>query len=57
VLDPPRYDLGTRMPKLAADGRKTNVTAVMDGDARRQFDAIWQYLQTLPPYPAAPSAP
>ncbi len=56
VLDPPRYDISTRMPKLAADGRTTSVKAVADGDARQQFAAIWQYLQTLPLYvPAAAS--
>jgi sugar phosphate isomerase/epimerase/cytochrome c551/c552 len=50
VLDPQRYDISTRMPKLAADGRTTNVASVADGDARQQFAAIWQYLQMLPPH-------
>lgn len=47
TLDPPRYDVNTRMPKLAADGRSTGVTDVHQGDARKQFDAIWVYLSTL----------
>jgi hypothetical protein len=47
VLDPPRYDMNTRMPKLSADGRTTSVQHIHQGDARRQFDAIWKYLQTI----------
>jgi hypothetical protein len=46
VLDPPRHDVTTRMPKLSADGRTTNATAILDGDARKQFEAIWQFIQT-----------
>jgi type 1 glutamine amidotransferase/mono/diheme cytochrome c family protein len=45
MLDPPRFDLNTRMPKLAADGSHTKVTKFYDGDARRQFNAIWAFLQ------------
>lgn len=47
VLDPPRYDINTRMPKLSADGRTTSVPHIYHGDAGKQFDAIWQYLQTI----------
>jgi mono/diheme cytochrome c family protein/sugar phosphate isomerase/epimerase len=47
VLDPPRHDVTTRMPKLSADGKTTNATAILDGDARQQFEAIWQYIQTV----------
>jgi len=47
VLDPPRYDIGTRMPKLAADGKTTKVTQILEGDAARQFDAVWEYLQQV----------
>ncbi len=46
MLDPPRYDTNTRMPKLAPDGRTTKVTKFFDGDARKQFAAIWEYLQS-----------
>jgi hypothetical protein len=35
------------MPKLSADGKTTNATAILDGDARQQFEAIWQYIQTV----------
>jgi hypothetical protein len=45
MLDPPRFDLNTRMPKLAIDGKTTKVTRILDGDARKQFDAIWEFLQ------------
>ena len=45
MLDPPRFDINTRMPKLAIDGKSTKVTRILDGDANRQFDAIWAFLQ------------
>ncbi|HLQ44027.1 MAG TPA: hypothetical protein VK137_04800, partial [Planctomycetaceae bacterium] len=48
TLDPPRYDVTTRMPKLAVDGRTTKITHLLDGDARRQFEAVWNFLQTVP---------
>jgi mono/diheme cytochrome c family protein len=48
MLDPPRVDLTTKMPKLAMDGKTTGIRDVYDGDARRQFDALWQFIQTLP---------
>jgi|GEM_PF-110905 len=45
TLDPPRFDINTKMPKLAADGKKTKVTTILEGDARQQFDAIWHFIQ------------
>jgi mono/diheme cytochrome c family protein len=48
MLDPPRVDVLTKMPKFAADGKTTGVTSVFDGDARRQNEALWHYIQTLP---------
>lgn len=48
VLDPPRFDIATRMPKLAPDGRTTKIKSIYDGDAAKQFDAIWQFIQSLP---------
>ena len=54
TLDPPRYDVTTRMPKLVVDGRTTKVKNVFDGDARQQFDAVWHYLQTVPSSTADP---
>ncbi|HVJ69253.1 MAG TPA: hypothetical protein VM510_14800, partial [Caulifigura sp.] len=46
MLDPPRYDTNTRMPKLAPDGKTTKVTKIFGGDAQKQFAAIWEYLQS-----------
>ncbi len=54
TLDPPRYEVTTRMPKLVVDGRTTKVKNVFDGDARQQFDAVWHYLQTVPSSTADP---
>jgi hypothetical protein len=48
MLDPPRVDPITRMPKLTMEGNTTALRDVLDGDARRQFDAIWHFIQTLP---------
>jgi mono/diheme cytochrome c family protein len=48
MLDPPRVDPTTKMVKLAADGKTTGIRDVFDGDAHRQFDALWQFIQTLP---------
>lgn len=47
MMDPQRIDPGSRMPKYAADGRKTGQLDVLDGDARKQFEAIWQHLGGL----------
>ena len=47
VLDPPRYAPGTRMPKLSADGKKTGVRRIYDGDAHQQFDALWHFIQQV----------
>ena len=46
TLDPPRFDINTKMPKLAANGKKTKVTTILEGDARQQFDAIWHFIGT-----------
>lgn len=54
TLDPPRYDVTTRMPKLVVDGRTTKVKNIFDGDARQQFEAVWHYLQTVPSSTADP---
>ena len=47
VLDPPRWEISTRMPKLAADGKTTKVTKHFDGDAAKQIEAIWHYMLTV----------
>jgi mono/diheme cytochrome c family protein len=40
--EPTRVDPTTRMTKFTA------VTDILEGNSRQQFDAIWQYMQTLP---------
>lgn len=50
VLDPARYDIGTKMPKLAEEGR-TRATGILDGDAKAQFDALWQFIRSIPDKP------
>lgn len=47
MFDPPRVDVLTKMPKFSADGKTTGVSA-LDGNAARQYEALWHYLQTLP---------
>jgi cytochrome c2 len=47
LMDPPRIDPDSRMPKYADDRGKTAFTDILDGDARRQFEAIWHYFRTL----------
>ncbi len=47
MLDPMRVDPDARMPKFADANGKTAFVDVLDGDARRQFDAIWQWFRTL----------
>mgnify|MGYP000193233382 CR=1 FL=1 len=49
LADPLRIDADARMPKYADDKGKTAFTGVRDGDAKRQFEAIWQHLGTLLP--------
>ncbi|WP_397569818.1 DUF6797 domain-containing protein [Schlesneria sp. T3-172] len=47
MLDPPRYDMGSRMPRFAPDLKTTAATQVEGGNARRQFEAIKQYLWSI----------
>ncbi|MCG8583706.1 MAG: c-type cytochrome [Pirellulales bacterium] len=47
LLHPLRVDPITKMPKLAPDSRTTGLKEVLDGDAVKQFDAIWHYIQSL----------
>ncbi|HYE18159.1 MAG TPA: c-type cytochrome [Tepidisphaeraceae bacterium] len=42
---PMRYQPGTKMPQFA-EGGKTDRKDVLDGDAEKQFDALWQYMLT-----------
>ncbi len=45
--DPLRIDPETKMIKFAQDGKKTGLTDFYEGDARKQFEAVWHYLQML----------
>jgi hypothetical protein len=40
---PLRLEPGTKMPQFFPDGRSPLVE-VLDGDAARQIEALWQYL-------------
>lgn len=52
LLDPPRYDSGSRMPRFAPDLKTTAVKQIEGGDARKQFDALRQYLWSIQTDPA-----
>jgi len=43
VREPLRVEPGTKMPQFFQQGR-TQLTEVLDGDASRQMEALWQYL-------------
>lgn len=47
IRDPQRFRAGTMMPSFIAEDGTTPIKGVLDGDARRQFEAIWEYLQSL----------
>ncbi|MCU0866446.1 MAG: c-type cytochrome [Planctomycetes bacterium] len=51
LADPPRLDPDSRMPKYADSKGKTAFTEVLGGDARQQFEAIWQFLGSRMPAP------
>jgi hypothetical protein len=48
MIDPPHVDITTRMPKFSQDGKTTPLRDVLDGDAFRQYDAVWHFIQKLP---------
>jgi mono/diheme cytochrome c family protein len=43
VREPLRVEPGTKMPQFFQQGR-TQLTEVLEGDARKQMEALWQYL-------------
>jgi mono/diheme cytochrome c family protein len=45
MRNPPRMIPTTKMPAFADGEGKTSLRDVLDGDATKQFDAIWNYLQ------------
>lgn len=48
MMDPSRYDPKTKMIRLSANGKSTKLTSYFDADAKKQFGAIWHYIQSLP---------
>jgi hypothetical protein len=53
VMNPQRYQPGTKMPTFADSHGQTPFKDVLGGDAHQQFDAVWQYFragkQIVPP--------
>ena len=49
ITDPLRVDSNSKMPKFSPDGKTTDKTQFYDGDAQKQFDALWHYLMSLAP--------
>jgi mono/diheme cytochrome c family protein len=44
MLNPIALDPATKMPRFSDDEDKTALRDTLDGDANKQFDAIWQSL-------------
>ncbi len=49
MLHPQRIDPETKMPRFSDDDGKTPLTDTLDGDAVRQFEAVWHFLESLKP--------
>ena len=47
MINPQRIDPATKMLRFAPDGKQTSLRQYYEGDAIRQFDALWHYLQSL----------
>lgn len=47
MLNPLRIDPQTKMPRYAIDGKLTKIKEVFAGDAARQFEALWHFLQSV----------
>ncbi|MFO0980265.1 MAG: hypothetical protein U1E76_00740 [Planctomycetota bacterium] len=45
IMNPMRIEPASRMPTYADDKGKTAFVEVLAGDAQRQFEAIWEFLQ------------
>ena len=35
------------MPKLSFDGKTTKASHILSGDAKKQFEALWHYIQSV----------
>lgn len=47
MLDPPRYDVGSRMPRFAPDLKTTSARQIEAGNAVRQFELLKDYLWSI----------
>ncbi len=47
IGNPIQFDPSVPMPRFSPDGQATPVTTILEGQARPQFDAVWQNLQSL----------
>ena len=47
MLDPPRYDVGSRMPRFAPDLQTTAAKQIENGDARKQFELLKEFIWSL----------
>ncbi len=45
MLNPYRINASTIMPKFADEEGRTGLIDLLEGDAHRQFDAVWRYLK------------
>ena len=46
MLNPLRFNPATKMPRYSPDRQSTAIKHIFEGDARRQFDSLWHYLDT-----------
>lgn len=47
MIAPTRVTPGTKMPKFADEEGRTQITDTLDGEAKDQFQAIWEHLRTV----------
>lgn len=47
MLDPPRYEPGSRMPRFAPDLKSTAVKQIANGDAKTQFEMLREFLWSV----------
>ncbi len=47
MWNPQRIVPSTKMPRFGTSEGSTAFTEILDGDAKKQFDAIWTYLEAL----------
>ncbi|HEY4263593.1 MAG TPA: c-type cytochrome, partial [Schlesneria sp.] len=47
MLDPSRYDVGSRMPRFASDLKTTAATQIEGGDARKQFELLKEFIWSV----------